>query len=74
MIEIRPRMALAASLQEMIDEFGALRVFVAALSALLRPRLSSRLPELDERMRRDMGLPPKAASPPELPLPLRHPW
>lgn len=74
MIETLPRKALASSLQEMITEFGALRVFLAALCALLRPRLAPRLPELDDHMRRDMGLPPRAASPPELPQSLRLFW
>lgn len=74
MIQTRPHAALTPGLQAMIDEFGARRVIFAVLFALLRPRATAGLPEIDDHMRRDMGLPPRAASPPELPQSLRHLW
>jgi hypothetical protein len=67
-------MAQSTSLHDVIAEFGARRVLFTALFVLLRPRPMATLPELDDHLRRDMGLPPRAASPPQLPQSLRHFW
>jgi len=57
-----------ASLEAIIQRHGAVRVLVATVVAMLRPRgarpLAATLSELDNHMRRDIGLTPKAASPP----------
>lgn len=66
------------ALHLVIAEFGPRRVLLAALFALLCPRagapLATQFCELDDHMRRDMGLPPRAASPPVMPAPVRCMW
>lgn len=65
------------ALDTLIDTFGARRVLLAALVAMLRPRparpLAAQMCDLDDHLRRDIGLPPKAA-PPDTPTWLRHSW
>ncbi|MGY9049544.1 hypothetical protein P775_16980 [Puniceibacterium antarcticum] len=61
-------------LQDVIRRFGAWRVLLAALSALIRRERASQRPPpmsadgLSDHMRRDIGLPPKRG-----PLPLQDP-
>lgn len=52
-----------------IAHFGARRVIWAALRALLRPKDSgmAAFDDLDDHLRRDMGLPPRTTSPPFVP-------
>ena len=60
-----------------IAHFGPSRVFWAALLALMRPKTTglAGLSDLDDRLRRDMGLPPRTTSPPMVPPPsLRGFW
>ncbi|WP_149142087.1 hypothetical protein [Gemmobacter caeruleus] len=68
---------LGQTLQQLVAAFGWRRVFVTTLTAGLRMRrdrrVEGRLEALDEHIRRDMGLPPKAA-PPVPPPPLRGLW
>ena len=65
---VLPPISPLASIDVVIAHHGAAKVLLAALVALLRPRaprpLAARLSELDNHMRSDIGLPPKAASPP----------
>ena len=80
MFQDQTRGSALPELHDIIARFGARRVLFAALIALLRPQPAARtlprdpLPKLDDHIRRDMGLPPRAASPPELPQSLRHLW
>ena len=59
------------SIDATIAQHGALRVFSAALLALVHPpRLGpppTRAQDLDDHLRRDVGLPPKRATGPEPP-------
>ncbi|MCT2538334.1 hypothetical protein OE699_05490 [Sedimentimonas flavescens] len=58
----------ASSIEAAIAIHGARRVLIAALLATLRPRaarpLAANFVDLDDHMRRDIGLPPKSTSPP----------
>ena len=68
---------LTPNLDLTIAHFGARRVLWAAVLALLRPQSSALagLSELDDHLRRDMGLPPRTTSPPVVPPPsLRGFW
>ena len=63
MIESIPRNdpgRLGARIDDIIEEFGARRVLVAALRAYLRRRRRRPLPadDLSDFLRRDVGLPP----------------
>ncbi len=72
-----PQLDLTPNLDLTIAHFGAPRVLWAAILALLRPRTSALagLSELDDHLRRDMGLPPRTTSPPFVPPPsLRGLW
>ncbi|MDF2142437.1 hypothetical protein [Paenirhodobacter sp. CAU 1674] len=75
--EVHPGVTPLPSIETMIALHGARRVLWAALAALLRGQgarpLAARLTELDDHMRRDIGLPPKGASPP-LPDWIKHSW
>ena len=61
---------LFASLDDVIAHFGPRRVLLAALRALLhhharhRPLAHRCGAPLDDHIRRDIGLPPRSASPP----------
>ncbi|MBZ4022920.1 hypothetical protein CKO11_10660 [Rhodobacter sp. TJ_12] len=63
-----PELALHLHLETLIALHGARRVMLAALAALVRPRmrppLAEQFAELDDHMRRDIGLPPRGHSPP----------
>lgn len=70
-----PLAPFGATLEDIIAHFGIRRVLLAALAALIarhRARPLSSLVDLDDHLRRDIGLPPKAASPPALPDFLNH--
>ncbi len=70
-----PLAPFGAPLEEIIAHFGLRRVLLAALGAQIarhRARPLSSLVALDDHLRRDIGLPPKAASPPPLPDVLTH--
>jgi len=64
-------------LDTLIAAHGAPRVLLAALVAMLVPRparpLATRMCDLDDHLRRDIGLPPKAA-PPMMPGWVRDSW
>ncbi len=61
-----------ASIEATIAQHGALRVLCAALGAIVHPPQlrppPTRARDLDDHLRRDVGLPPKRASGPALPL------
>lgn len=63
------------AIHALIHSLGARRVFIAAALALLRPAprrpLAVQFQDLDNHLRRDIGLPPKAASPP-MPPGMQH--
>lgn len=64
------------TIEAAIARFGAARVLLVALSALLntRARRSAQLPEgMSDHLMRDIGLAPRAASPP-LDVLTRHMW
>jgi hypothetical protein len=64
-------------LPSLIASHGAPRVLVAALVAMLFPRafrpLATQMSELDDHLRRDIGLPP-IAKPPDRPGWLKDGW
>ena len=69
---------IATSIEATIAQHGALRVFSAAFLALvhpphLRPPPSTEAQDLDDHLRRDVGLPPKRAAGPAPPLHLFQP-
>lgn len=61
-----PRNPVATSIQATIAHHGALRVLAAALLALAHPKPLRPPPtdvrDLDDHLRQDVGLPPKAAT------------
>ncbi len=69
----------APSVQEVIDAHGALRVLTQALLALLRQILTPPrsvppgIAHLDDRLRRDIGLPPLERRPPRWAAMVIHP-
>lgn len=71
------RTGTLTSLPALIAHHGAPRVLVAALVAMLFPRafrpLAAQMSDLDDHLRRDIGLPPKAA-PPTMPGWVRDSW
>lgn len=71
------RTATLPSLPDLIASHGAPRVLVAALVAMLFPRayrpLAAQMSDLDDHLRRDIGLPP-IAKPPDRPGWLKDSW
>lgn len=63
-----PELSLHLHLETLIALHGARRVVLAALGALLRPHapppLAQSFAEMDDHIRRDIGLPPRGHSPP----------
>jgi hypothetical protein len=59
--------SVSASVEAVIAEYGAWRVLLQALqSALFAPRPAlADIKALDDRLRRDIGLPPLSQSPPD---------
>ena len=72
-----PQIPLATSIEATIAQHGALRVFGAAFLALVHPPQLRPPPteaqELDDHLRRDVGLPPKRAAGQAPPLHLFFP-
>lgn len=70
-------LSLAALLDAALANHGARKVALSLAAALIRARRAraqaARLHALDDHMRRDIGLPPRNASPP-LPERMRAMW